>query len=309
MPLNHTDILCISNAVLPGLVRHCALAIFSTTGTWVVKLVWQCQSAIPVRRIPQLCWAWAELVLTHWGRGKMAAVSQTMFSNAFSWMKMYEFRLKFHWIMFLMFQLTIFQHWFRYWLGAVQATSHYLNQCWLVYWRIYASLGLNDLTTKCTLQMETQHDRLVLLAMDAVKLFCHEQLDGVCDQLRTIPYKVSQPIIYCIIVSHLPLPCSGVMMTSSNGNIFRVICPLYGHRWIPLTNANDAFSLICTAWRNGWINHRDGALRRNRVHYDVTVMVIWWHHWTLLTGSGGLNVNVDCYWPHDTSENWCQAIT
>ena len=30
--------------------------------------------------------------LTHWGRDKMAAVSQTTFSNAFSWMKMYEFR-------------------------------------------------------------------------------------------------------------------------------------------------------------------------------------------------------------------------
>ena len=26
-----------------------------------------------------------------------------------------------------------------------QATSHYLNQCWLVYWRIFASLGLNEL--------------------------------------------------------------------------------------------------------------------------------------------------------------------
>ena len=28
---------------------------------------------------------------------------------------------------------------------ANQATSHHLNQWWLVYWRIYASLGLNDL--------------------------------------------------------------------------------------------------------------------------------------------------------------------
>ena len=28
---------------------------------------------------------------------------------------------------------------------AVQATSHYLNQWWLVYRRIYASLGLNEL--------------------------------------------------------------------------------------------------------------------------------------------------------------------
>ena len=25
---------------------------------------------------------------------------------------------------------TIFQHWFRKWLGAIQATSHYLNQWW-----------------------------------------------------------------------------------------------------------------------------------------------------------------------------------
>ena len=31
------------------------------------------------------------------------------------------------------------------WLGPGQATSHYLNQWWLVYRRIYASLGLNEL--------------------------------------------------------------------------------------------------------------------------------------------------------------------
>ena len=85
--------------------------------------------------------------LTHWGRGKMDAISQTTFSNEFSWMKMYEYRLKFHWNLFLRVQLTVFQHWFRYWLGAVQATSHYLNQWWLIYWRIYASLGLNELSS------------------------------------------------------------------------------------------------------------------------------------------------------------------
>ena len=31
------------------------------------------------------------------------------------------------------------------WLGAIQATSHYLNQWWIVYRPIYASLGLNEL--------------------------------------------------------------------------------------------------------------------------------------------------------------------
>ena len=83
--------------------------------------------------------------LTHWGRDEMAAIFQTPFANGFSWMKLYEFRLKFHWSLFLGVELTIFQHWFRLWLGADQATSHYLNQWWLVHWRIYASLGHNVL--------------------------------------------------------------------------------------------------------------------------------------------------------------------
>ena len=68
--------------------------------------------------------------LTHWGRGKMTAIFQRTSSNAFSWMKVYEFRSRFHWSWFLRVQLTIFQHWFRNWLGA----DH-----------IYASLSLNEL--------------------------------------------------------------------------------------------------------------------------------------------------------------------
>ena len=52
-------------------------------------------------------------VLTHWGRDKMAAVSQTTLSIAFSWKKMSELRLRFHWSLFLGSQLTIIQHWFR----------------------------------------------------------------------------------------------------------------------------------------------------------------------------------------------------
>ena len=83
--------------------------------------------------------------LTHWGRDKITAIWQTTFSNAFSWMKMYECLLRFHWNLFLRFELTIFHHWFRKWLGADHATSQYLNQWWLVNWRIYASLGLNEL--------------------------------------------------------------------------------------------------------------------------------------------------------------------
>ena len=61
---------------------------------------------------------------------KIDAILQIMFSNASSWMKMFELRLKFHWSLFPKVHLTIFQHWFRKWLGAEQATSHYLNQWW-----------------------------------------------------------------------------------------------------------------------------------------------------------------------------------
>ena len=68
--------------------------------------------------------------VSHWGRDKIADIFQTTFTNVFSWMKMYEFRLKFHWSLFLRLQLTIVQYWFRQWHGADQATSHYLNQWW-----------------------------------------------------------------------------------------------------------------------------------------------------------------------------------
>ena len=70
------------------------------------------------------------------------------------------------------------------------------------------------------------------------------------------------------------------MMTSSNGNIFRVTGHLCGEftgpRWIPHTKASEAelwFSLICV-WINSWVNNREaGDLRRYRAHYDVIVML------------------------------------
>ena len=89
--------------------------------------------------------------LTHWGRDEINAVFQMAYSNVFSWMKMYCFRLKFHWSLFSRAQLTRSQHWFKYWLEADQATSHYLKQWWIFYWHIYASLGLNELNSPQTL--------------------------------------------------------------------------------------------------------------------------------------------------------------
>ena len=64
------------------------------------------------------------------------------------------------------------------------------------------------------------------------------------------------------------------MMTSSNGNIFRVTGPLS-----PVNSPHKGqwrgalmFSLI-RAQINGWVNNSEaGDLRRNHAHYDVTVM-------------------------------------
>ena len=74
--------------------------------------------------------------------------------------------------------------------------------------------------------------------------------------------------------------CSCVMMTSSNGNIFRVTGHLCGEftgpgefpAQRPVTRSFDVF-FICV-WINGWINNREaGDFRRYRAHYDVIVKV------------------------------------
>ena len=76
------------------------------------------------------------------------------------------------------------------------------------------------------------------------------------------------------------------MMTSSNGNIFRVTGPLCGeftgHLWIPRTKASDV-ELWCFLWSapwiNGWVNSREaGDLRHHGAHHDVIVMdLVRWH--------------------------------
>ena len=75
-----------------------------------------------------LCCDLVPVHLTQWGWDKMAAILQTTFSNAFSWMKITISLLEFHWNMFPGVQLSICHHWFRWWLGAKKVTGHYLNQ-------------------------------------------------------------------------------------------------------------------------------------------------------------------------------------
>ena len=83
--------------------------------------------------------------LTHWGLNNSAAIFQTIFSNRFSWMKMYQFQMIFHWSLFPRVQYTSIGSDNGLAPTRRQATSHHLNQWWLVYWRIYVSLGLHEL--------------------------------------------------------------------------------------------------------------------------------------------------------------------
>ena len=91
-----------------------------------------------------------------------------------------------------------------------------------------------------------------------------------------------------------------IMMTSSNGNIFRVTGHLYGGftgykgQWRgPLM-----FTLICV-WIYDWVNNREaGGLRRYRAQYDVTPMMTFPFQKLLiqLTDSDRFTTSADEVW-------------
>ena len=77
----------------------------------------------------------------------MDAISQTTFWSAFYWMKSFEFRLKFHWSLFLRVQWTIFSIGSDYGLAPSRRQANIWTNDGLVNGRIHASLGLNELNT------------------------------------------------------------------------------------------------------------------------------------------------------------------
>ena len=76
---------------------------------------------------------------------KMAAIFQTIFSDAFSWNENIWIAIKISLKFLPKGPINIIPA-----LGQIMAwcrlsESHCLNQWWLIYWRVYASLGLNEL--------------------------------------------------------------------------------------------------------------------------------------------------------------------
>ena len=74
--------------------------------------------------------------LTYWSRNKMAVIFHMTFSNAF-----FNENLKIS----IKISPKFLPKGIIYNIPFGEVTSHYLNQWWLGYWRIYASLGLYNL--------------------------------------------------------------------------------------------------------------------------------------------------------------------
>ena len=111
-------------------------------------------------------------------------------------------------------------------------------------------------------------------------------------QVCTCPFSAYSPTCCVSFISFRPMYIwkSWHMMTSSNGNIFRVTGPSCGEFTGPGEFLHKGqwrgalmFSLICI-WINGWVNnHEAGDLRRHRGHFDVNVM-IFVPRWRMLPG-------------------------
>ena len=86
--------------------------------------------------------------LTQWGRNKIATVFQAAFSNAFSWMKIFVFWLKFHWRLFLRIQMTKDSTDSDNSLAMNRQQAITWTNVVIGYRRIYASLDLNKLISK-----------------------------------------------------------------------------------------------------------------------------------------------------------------
>ena len=84
-------------------------------------------------------------ILTHWGLEKWPQISWRLFKCIFLNENIQISIIKISPKFVPEGQINNFQHRSRLWSGAGQATSHYLNQWWLVCWGIYASPGLNEL--------------------------------------------------------------------------------------------------------------------------------------------------------------------
>ena len=125
------------------------LAVRRPSAWWIEVLIVSSGNSILTRTAVEVGFRWTftphilylnvinNHALTHCGQDQMAAIFQKTFSNVFSWKKMYEFRSRFVPKGRIDNIPALVQK-------MAWATSHCMNQWWLIYQRICASLGLNE---------------------------------------------------------------------------------------------------------------------------------------------------------------------
>ena len=84
---------------------------------------------------------WDVVSLIHLPLDKMTTNSQTIFSNAFSWMNNFVFSLKFLWCLFIRSQSTLTSIGLNYGLKPNRRQPIIWTTADQIHWRIYASLG------------------------------------------------------------------------------------------------------------------------------------------------------------------------
>ena len=181
-----------------------------------------------------------------------------------------------------MVQLTKSQHWFRQWLGAEQATSHYMNQCHSRSRRIYAALGGDEITEaewrvylsvnqtvigsdNGLSPVRRQANTLTILLLigplgtSLSEIVIAIEASSLTDMYLKMSFASWWPfwlrlyvLTHCGLVMIYGFREPGIsMMTSSNRNIFRVTGHLCGEftgpQWIHRTKASDA-ELWCFLW-------------------------------------------------------------
>ena len=167
------------------------------------------------------------------------------------------------------------QHWFRWWLVAYSAPSHYLNQCWVVV--------NGDLRNK-----------LQWIFIQNTKLFIHENSSEnvVCGNATILSRGWINTSNWRLMNGSWLSHCKQQLLLFSTASSFSESwwhhhMKHFPHYWpfvrgihrSPVNSPQKGqwrgplmFTLICV-WINDWVNNREaGDLRRYRAYYDVTLM-------------------------------------
>ena len=131
-----------------------------------------------------------------------------------------------------------FQHGIGYWLGAVQATSHCLNQCWhSSSTHIYTSVGVTEssimpLYDRTISETDTSSRWLPGSSLEALKLAISASGDGWGSHPGDISVSLMKsPCIHIYLIQCLTYWCRDKMAAFFADDIFKCIF-LNGNSWI-----------------------------------------------------------------------------